>query len=171
MAGAGYEVRLEGAEAALGKLGDAAQRMEHPAPLFDLIGAMLVTSTQDRFERGTDPEGNPWPVSLRVRFEGGSILRDSHFLFQSITHEASDEGVEVGTNVPYAATHQFGAVIRPVVARALAFEVGGEVVFAQQVTIPRRAFLGLDDADEEAIEEIAEEFVLAPFIEGDGDAR
>lgn len=163
ISGVGYELELTGHEEVLAAIGAVASRMEHPAPLFDIIGALLVTSTQDRFERETDPEGNPWPVSLRVQFEGGSILRDSGLLFQSMAHEASDQGVAVGTDVHYAATHQLGpTTIRPVTARALAFEVGGQSVFAQEVTIPRRAFLGLDDADEEAIEGAVSDYVFEP---------
>lgn len=163
MAGAGFEITLEGSDEALRQLGEAADRLEHPAPLFDLVGAMLVTSTQNRFERETDPEGNPWPPSIRVQLEGGRTLYDSGTFFGSFTHEASDAGVEVGTNAIQAAIHQFGGVIRPRSAEALHFVMGGRDVFAKQVTIPRRAFLGLDAADEEAIAELAGDYVLAPL--------
>jgi phage virion morphogenesis protein len=167
--GAGFELKLEGSDEALQALGAAADRLDRPAPLFDLIGAMLVTSTRDRFERETDPEGTPWPPSIRARLEGGRTLFDSGQLANSLTHEADDQGVEVGTNVLYAAIHQFGGTIVPVSADALAFSIGGVPVFAQKVDIPRRAFLGLDAADRDAIIEIAEEFILAP-IEGGGPA-
>mgnify|MGYP001546643101 CR=1 FL=1 len=48
-------------------------------------------------------------------------------------------------------------------AGALHFFVGGQEVFAQQVRIPRRAFLGVDDDDEKSILEIAGDYVMQPF--------
>jgi phage virion morphogenesis protein len=167
--GAGIEVRgalafaLEGRDEAVRKLREAAGRAAQPQLMYDAIGAMLVTSTQDRFERETDPAGSPWPASIRVQLEGGKTLTDTAFLRNSITFEADEGGVAVGTNAAYAATHQFGATIRPVTAKALAFEIGGVSVFAREVTIPQRAFLGLDDADEEAMLGIAGDFLLEPI--------
>lgn len=172
--GAGLRLELAGHEAAMDALGKAADRLEHPSPLFDAIGALLTTSTQRRFELGSDPEGNPWPPSLRVLLEGGRTLVDSGELVGSITHQANDTGVQVGTNSIKAGPHQFGATIRPVTAKALAFSIGGQQVFAAEVTIPRRAFLGLDDDDEAMIVEEAEGFFLAPVAAmpaGGPDAR
>jgi phage virion morphogenesis protein len=168
MAG-GFVLELAGHAEAMAALGKAADRLEHPAALFDAIGALLTASTQRRFELGVDPEGNPWPPSLRVLLEGGRTLVDSGELVGSITWEASDTGAQVGTNSIKAGPHQFGATIRPVTARALAFEIGGATVFAGEVTIPRRAFLGLDDDDEAMIIEKAEDFFLAPLA-ADADA-
>jgi len=170
MAGASVAIRrgelafeLEGHDEVVRTLGEAAGRMEHAAPMYDLIGAMLVTSTQDRFERETDPTGNPWPMSIRVQLEGGRTLTDSGHLRNSLTHEADDEGVAVGTNVAYALIHQLGGVIRARAGKALHFFVGGAEVFVRQVTIPARPFLGLDDADDKAMLEIAGDYVLEPF--------
>ena len=160
---AALAIAVGGLDATLAQLGEAAGRLEHPAPLFDLIGAAMVTSTQMRFEAGIDPEGHPWPISLRVQFEGGKTLIDSGLLRNSLTHEASDAGVAWGTNVIYAGVHQRGAVIRPVNAEALHFRLGGEDVFTREVTIPRRAFLGVDQDDEAEILDIAAEYVMAPL--------
>jgi phage virion morphogenesis protein len=156
----GVSIRLEGSEETLSRLNEAAERFDHPAPLFDAIGAMLVTSTQTRFEKGATPDGNPWPPSLRALATGGKTLIDSARLFGSMTHEASDSGVAVGTNAIYAAIHQFGGTIRPKNAEALAFQVGGQSVFAQSVTLPARPFLGLDDEDRSAIEESVRKYLL-----------
>lgn len=160
---AGLKIEITGDDETLGALARAADRLAHPKPLFDAIGALLVASTQMRFERGVDPEGKAWPPSLRVLLEGGRTVVDTGALVASITHQASDAGVVVGTNSIKAASHQFGATIRPKTARALALSIGGRDVFAGEVTIPRRAFLGLDDDDEAMIVEEAEGFVLAPF--------
>lgn len=45
--------------------------------------------------------------------------------------------VRVGTDLPYAAIHEFGGVIRPKNKKVLAFKVGGRMVFARRVTIPK----------------------------------
>jgi len=54
----------------------------------------------------------------------------------------------IGPSVIYGRIHEFGGIIKPVKAKALAFEVGGQLVFAQSVTIPKRPYLqpALDDA-------------------------
>lgn len=156
----GVRITLTGKEAALDALADAAAAMDHPRPLFDEIGAALAVSTQMRFERGVGPDGNPWPPSLRAIVEGGRTLVDSARLMGSITHEATDSGVAVGTNLIYAAIHQFGGVIRPVSAPKLAFKLAtGQKAFVDQVTIPARPFLGLDDDDETEIAAIAADWI------------
>lgn len=138
----------------------------HPA--MDEIGAALVASTQQRFERGAGPDGNPWPRSLRATIEGGKTLVDSSRLLQSITHEASADGVTVGTNTIYAGTHQFGATIRAK-GKALAFALpGGGFAVVQKVTIPARPFLGIDADDQREIGAILADHLraAAPSLDG-----
>jgi len=85
---------------------------------------------------------------------------DSGRLVGSITYEASDSHVEVGTNAIYAAIHQLGGIIRPKTAQALRFFIGDREIFVQQVKIPARPFLGLDDEDAYEMEATTEEYVL-----------
>ena len=158
MTGAG--IRLDGREAALAYLGQVAARAAHPRELFDEIGGMLVVSTQHRFEEGRGPDGAVWPPSIRALAQGGKTLIDSARLMQSLTHNASDTGVEVGTNVLYAAVHQLGAVIRPVSKPKLAFRLLGKSYFVDEVTIPARPFLGVDEDDEREILAIAADYLL-----------
>ena len=167
---AGLRMELAGSEDALGALGEAAGRLESPRPLYDEIGAALVVSTQARFETEQDPEGNPWAQSLRARLEGGRTLTDTARLVGSLTHEATDAGLAVGTNVIYAAIHQLGGVIKaktPISSfkeGGLRFRgAGGGWVRKDQVTIPQRAFLGLDDDDEAEIEAISGAYLLKPL--------
>jgi phage virion morphogenesis protein len=162
----GAEIRLTGADAALAALGEAAARAEHPKDLFDEIGASLVVSTQRRFEAGVGPDGSPWPPSIRALAEGGRTLVDSGRLMQSLTHVPSDAGVEVGTNVLYAAIHQFGGTVRPVKAAALHFKLLGQDIFVDHVTIPARPFLGLDADDEREILAIAADYLAGPETGG-----
>ena len=92
-------------------------------------------------------------------FEGQSAqLRNS-------IHDKSDaSGFAVGTNVKYAATHQFGEPGRTIRARkkkALRFQVGGKWVTKKQVriTIPARPFLGLSEDDMQEMKATVEEFI------------
>jgi phage virion morphogenesis protein len=127
--------------------------------LMDLIGAALVASTQQRFEDQRSPAGVPWRRSARAASVGGQTLVDSGRLRASITHRPSRDRVEVGTNVLYAATHQFGATIRARTARGLRFRIGDAWRTARAVTIPARPFLGLDQADRDEIAAITTEWL------------
>jgi phage gpG-like protein len=75
-------------------------------------------------------------------------------LSQSIRYQVTDGGasVEVGTNIPYAATHQFGATIRPKSKKALAIpQPDGSVRLVKKVTIPARPFLGFSEGDKATV--------------------
>jgi phage virion morphogenesis protein len=166
----GVRLDLTGADEALAFLGEAAAKAGRPRDLYDQVGAALVASTQARFEREQDPDGNPWPASLRATLEGGRTLTDTARLVSSLTHEASDAGVAVGTNVIYAAIHQLGGTIRAKTSKGLRFRSPGNGgwVTRHEVEMPRRAFLGVDEEDEQEIEFIAAAF-LGAEIEGGGD--
>ena len=85
-------------------------------PLLAAIGNELVTSVSRRFETGTAPDGSRWPESLRARLTGGQTLIKSGRLRDSIAEtgpQLTARSVEVGTNVVYAAIHQFGGIIGP----------------------------------------------------------
>lgn len=67
-------------------------------------------------------------------------------LSRSIHSEESSEGgglasVMVGTDVVYAAIHEFGGVIVPKQAKLLHFVINGEDIFAKSVQIPARPYL------------------------------
>lgn len=171
MTGVRYE--LAGKEETLRVLDEAVGRTEDKRGLMDAIGAALVASTQHRFETETDPDGNPWPASLRALAEGGRTLTDTARLVSSLTHEASESSVAVGTNVVYAAIHQTGGVIRARTGAGLRFRGPGNGgwVTKQSVTIPRRAFLGVDAEDESEIRALCADWLGAIDDKGGGDAR
>ena len=129
-------------------------RGEDTLPLMDEIGSMLVTSTQERFEEGRGPDGEPWEPTKR----GGQILVDSGRLRDSYIHQPSARQVRVGSNLIYAGVHHYGATIEPKNAKALAFNIGSHLVFARKVTIPARPALGVDADDEREIVDITEDF-------------
>ncbi len=167
----GVRIEVTGIEAALGQLQRAIEAAANARPLFDEVGASLVVSTQMRFEREQSPEGAKWPASLRAIVEGGRTLTDTARLQQSITHEASDTGVAVGTNLLYAAVHQFGATITAKTEKGLVWKgAGGQWFRKDSVTIPARPFIGLDDDDEEEIVAISEDW-LARSAGAAGEAR
>lgn len=134
------------------------------APLMRDIAGIMEGAVEENFAQ----EGRPKWLGLKnpdKRRSGGQILQDSGRLASSITSASDNDSAEVGTNVKYAAIHQFGGktrphVIRPRNKKALAF--GGRVV--KQVnhpgsTIPARPFLQLDPSDENEIIETVENYL------------
>lgn len=158
----GLRIEIDGYDEVLKGLGTRSEKLKYPEPFWGEVGRMLVNSTQHRMEQGIAPDGSPWPASLRVLFEGGKTMMDTLELYGSITYEASASGVAVGTNLIKAALLHYGGTVKPVTADALAFNIGGVQVFAQSVTIPARPFIGLDDDDEDALEQL-----VATYIETD----
>lgn len=173
----GVSMKLTGEDVAQAELADTKRRADDPTGMYANIGMSLVTSTQHRFETGTAPDGSPWPPSIRALAFGGKTLIESARLFRSITFQASHSGVEVGSNVVYAAIHNFGGVIhRAAHAMVLNFRKtkSGQQRFAKakkatssrkvdvaaySVTMPKRTFIGLDQADERSIERIVENWL------------
>lgn len=138
-----------------------ARRAGDTRPLMRNIASYLEFSIARRFETESGPDGVPWKPTIR----GGQILTDTARLRSSITSRATATVAEAGTNVIYAAVHQLGAVIKPRRARKLRFFISGAPVFADQVTIPARPFLGIDGDDDRAIGDIVRDYFdksLAP---------
>ena len=104
----------DGLEIALAGLGARATDLR---PAMDEIGAMLMTSTDMRFERQVDPEGAAWtpnaPSTAKQKAKVGHelILQMSGRLRGSITRQAESNSVTVGTNLAYARIHQLGGTI------------------------------------------------------------
>ena len=76
------------------------------------------------FDQERDPYGNAWqklsPATIKARRGGGvgaKILQDTRRLRRSITsrgaYTSDANGFEIGTNVEYAAIHNFGGTIPP----------------------------------------------------------
>lgn len=83
-------------------------------------------------------------------------------LSRSIHMEADPSGgglasIKIGTDVIYAAIHEFGGVITPVQAKLLHFVINGEDIFAKQVHMPARPYLrpALDEQKAAAIQATA----------------
>lgn len=123
--------------------------------LSNAIAEAMKTGVDDSFDSETAPDGTTWPKSVRAAASGGKTLTKSSGLRNSINTRATEEGAEVGTNLIYAATHQFGAnrTIRARNKPFLAFQVGGVWRRAKSVniSIPARPFLGISDATRQDI--------------------
>ena len=86
-------------------------------PAMEKIGNSGMLSTDMRFEREVDPDGQAWaalrPSTIRKKEKAGheKKLQWSTRLRGSFTRQVTSTSVTWGTNVPYAAAHQFGADI------------------------------------------------------------
>lgn len=133
MSGTSIRIEVADAEVAAGiqRLVDTGRDLR---PAFDAIGAALLFSTQNRFQAQAGPDGQPWApfaASTRKRMpesrQPGVLLRDRGRLYGSLTFAADGGGVEVGTNVVYAAIHQFGGdIVRPERKGSATFIVASE---------------------------------------------
>ncbi|MBY0394841.1 MAG: phage virion morphogenesis protein [Thermoleophilia bacterium] len=120
MSGTSIRIEVADADVAAGiqRLVDTGRDLR---PAFDAIGAALLFSSQNRFQTQSGPDGAAWAPfapSTRKRMpdrrKPGVLLRDRGRLYGSLTFAADSDSVEVGTNVVYAAIHQFGGeIVRP----------------------------------------------------------
>ena len=129
------------------------------------IGEAMRESTLERFKQGKDPTGKSWKASIRAAAEGGKTLVKTSQLRNSIRTKSDGSGFAVGTNVKYAATHQFGAqgrTIRAKKAPYLRFKVGDQwsSVKKVKISIPARPYLGLSDEDMQEIKATVEDFIV-----------
>ena len=90
------------------------------SPALPEIGEILVSSIATNFEvggrhgganefGGSDAQGT-WIPSKRAIRDSGQTLVDTARLSSSIVYEVSGNQILVGTNVEYAAIHQFGGM-------------------------------------------------------------
>jgi len=127
------------------------------------IGSILEFNTKQRINTGIGTDDKPWQKSWRAKLQGGTTLRDTSRLYNSIKYTVLDGGkrVVVGTNVFYAPVMHYGATIRAKTGKYLKFKttMGGWAQI-QSVIIPPRPFLGMSvDDSQEVLFEI-EEYLL-----------
>lgn len=144
MAGASVTMDMRGL---MNALDGGLRRMGGTDELTAAIGEQLVSSAIERFEDGKGPEGEAWKPSRRAEAKGGQTLLDKGRLRSSIVYEATPQRVVVGTNVVYAAIHQFG----------------GQAGRGRKVSIPARPYLGISEEDIAEIRATMTDFVAAGF--------
>jgi phage virion morphogenesis protein len=109
------------------------------------VGVLLEEQTKERIaNEKRSPEGAPWaawsPAYAATRDNRHSLLVGSGNpgLLESITNRTTGEAARVGSNLVYAAIHQFG----------------GQAGRGLAATIPARPYLGLSAANRVEIEEL-----------------
>ena len=141
---AGASIVIRGLRQALAALDRTKRGEEVPA----ILAQIVVSGVKQNFIRQEDPDtGKRWAP---IKHRAGIPLRDRGRLMRSIHAQKRGRGysatINVGTNVIYAATHQFGDPSRkPKNASRLIFKVFGVTVAAKEVSIPARPFMPLTD--------------------------
>jgi phage gpG-like protein len=130
------------------------------------LGQAALNQIDESFAGQKDPWDRPWKPSARAEATGGQTLRKTARLQRSMTSQSAlktdPQGFEIGTNVVYAATHQYGATITPQEKKALRFKAGKRWVTVTKVKIPARPFMPepeLSPRWERAFEEAAEAYL------------
>lgn len=143
----------------------------NPRPALVAIGRYGKTSTQMRFRAQLDPQGRQWQRSERAKAQGGQTLRDSNRLYRSIVWSVGADYAEWGTNVVYAAAHNFGVrkmVSIPAHRRQISGTTRTGRAWAKAVPVkahrrmmflPQRQFIGFSTDDRAEIIEILREHV------------
>lgn len=101
-------ISLEGVDKIQTMLADLERKAGDLTPAMKSIGEHVVSVAKLSFRFEKTPTGLPWPKSDRALRKGGQTLSDKGRLKNSITSQAAGNSVTVGTNVKYAAIHQFG---------------------------------------------------------------
>lgn len=142
------DAELRRAIAGLSRLG------RNPAPALEQVGEALHFSTTERQRAGRAPDGSAWP-ELNPQYKADKsnteMLRESGRLMGSLSRQVQGRRLRFGTNVIYAAIHQFGGTIRAKGGGRLAFFLGGALQRPEEVEIPARPFLGISAEDREEI--------------------
>ncbi|MEG3640446.1 phage virion morphogenesis protein [Magnetococcus sp. PR-3] len=122
--------------------------------LLDNIGMEITALTVEHItQTKADSHGNPWPkwseiyAALPPKKRGKKLLEKEGSLQDSITHRVDgDESVQVGSNLAYAAIHQFGGA-----------EVG-------KPGLPARPYLYIASSERSLLEDLVMEHLerLAP---------
>lgn len=98
--------------AAIARLRMALPETGDMRPAMRQLAQVLKSQAQMRFRAKRAPDGTEWKPSRRAEQEGGQTLSLSRLLRNSITAAHDARSATVGTNLQYAAIHQFGGVIR-----------------------------------------------------------
>lgn len=168
MAGAQNTITIEIEDAELrAALQRLQARLGDLKPFFNDVGETLLNSTRARFQSQTAPDGSPWAAlspAYRARKprNKSKILTLWGRLRGTLTKQADQNSLRIGTPLNYGATHQFGAAkgsFGDVTAHIKAHTRrgrGGHTIPVRAHTrkltvpwgdIPARPFLGLSSAD------------------------
>lgn len=118
-------------------------------PMLKNMGEELLNSTLERFDKSLAPDGSAWapnsPVTLARKRGSQPLVGETGLLSTEIDYQVSGHELVLASNKGYAAMQQFGGT------RSRFGHLWGD--------IPARPFLGLSTADEQALLEIAEDYL------------
>jgi len=144
MAGAFIEVSVVGASAIANALNQLLQQSGNLNPALADIGEYLLDSTQQRFVDQQAPDGTPWdpvsPKTLKKKKRKDRVLTETGTLADTLNYQLGANQLMLGSNLEYAATHQFGR------------EADG---------IPARPFLGIAPFEQTEILAILQDHLLS----------
>ncbi len=107
------------------QMNEALRQLQSLNMPMDVVGQEVLSQTVERItQEQKAPDGTPWKAwsedyrDYKARKQdGGAFLDASGELINSLNYEASSDSAVVGTNMVYAATHQFGDDSRNIAAR------------------------------------------------------
>ncbi len=132
-------------------------------PLMEEIGEFLVSQTALNFDKTQTPDGEQWKKSERAKSEGGKTLTGRGHYRDSYTYNASNDDVEVGCTMIYAAIHHHGGVIKAKDGGYLTFKIGDQWIRTKSVVIPQRQALGMTEDYEQEIGQMAMDYHMQVF--------
>ena len=120
MAGVGASLELRGVER-LNKVLELLGGVD-PQQILSVLGNIVEKQTVDRLIDGKEsPDGEAWPEwsprYARSRHSNQNLLQSSGDLIDSIQSIVGVNGAEIGSNIEYAASHQFGDANRGIPQR------------------------------------------------------
>jgi len=141
-----FTVQVTVDNSALRAIQDLGERVRFLDPVRRDFGERMLRSIRQNFQAGGRPDS--WKPSKK---KSGKTLIDSARLMNSITYRLEGEVVAIGTNVVYAAAHQFGVDKQVSVRGRAKRQVGGHHQRTGKGTrhmmLPARPFLLVQDAD------------------------
>jgi phage virion morphogenesis protein len=140
MAGSFVSVDVIGSSSVANALNRLIKKVDDSSPALRDIGEHLLESTQDRMSDEVDPQGQAWELlsvntieQKSLSSQSNKILRGYGTLADTLNYQLNGDQLLFGSNMEYAATHQFGR---------------------EDANIPAREFLGFSDEDENEILDI-----------------
>ena len=115
---------------------------------------------------GPGPDGERWAPRHPLNPSRKRLLNRQGGLNDSIEGRGSTSTASWGSNLVYARIHQLGGVIKPRRRRMLRFELGNRVVFARQVTIPARPYIGWGDPERREADVVVSRWLDRAFAGG-----
>lgn len=150
MSGVKLNIQFDGKQIAR-ELNQIVDSVQDRTALHRDVGEYMQLSTAERFAKEQAPDGTPWAplkesTKKRKTKNRNSILRENDFLRDTLAYEADSSAMEFGSNRVQAALMQWG---------------GTDDMAPGPAAVEARPFVGVSNDDEDEIELLAEDFLMA----------